>query len=247
MKVPDFIKNAKSGDIIATKYDDLIMVEHVEIKDKKVKIYYYFNYCSGKIIMNEWLMGFYGPMMTEDFYRETTDNEKKLFTSKLYDFGYVLVDENDKKVPRMTCEEYNRRYRNRAYDVKNANILNIVKGNWYVCIKKYVGIEEGTLCYSHKDNALFASGNADTSYYVDKDDASTYFRVATDDDKLPKDEFNIGDTIEFAGKELKIHDISNMHQYYKLIDGNGDVSIVSCKKVDKNGHLLSKANNKDNI
>lgn len=110
MNVPDFLKNAKSGDIIATKYNDLIMVHHVEIGENSVKVYHYFNYSAGKILMNEWLMGFYGPFMSDNFYREATQEEKEMFTSKLYDFGYVLIDEYNTKVPRMTCEEYTLKY-----------------------------------------------------------------------------------------------------------------------------------------
>lgn len=53
MNVPEFLKNAKSGDIIATKYNDLIMVQRVEISENSVKVYHFFNYSAGKILMNE--------------------------------------------------------------------------------------------------------------------------------------------------------------------------------------------------
>ena len=61
MIIPDCIKEAKAGDIFATKHGNLLMFEHYEVEDNGLKVYFYFDYDDNKIYMNEWLTGFYGP------------------------------------------------------------------------------------------------------------------------------------------------------------------------------------------
>ena len=100
MEIPSFIKDAKSGDILATKFDHLFMVEHVEINANKVRIYFFFRYDYKEgMLRNDWLLGFYGPGFSEDFYREATKTEKEFFIQKLRNCGYELHDEYGKLVP----------------------------------------------------------------------------------------------------------------------------------------------------
>lgn len=62
MNVPDFIRKAKSGDILATKYGNLLMVAKVGIGEGSICIYDYFDWDKDMgLQMNEWLNGFYGP------------------------------------------------------------------------------------------------------------------------------------------------------------------------------------------
>ena len=100
MNIPKFIKNAQSGDILCTKYNQLLMVEHVEIKDDKVNIYFYFNYDQEDgLYRNEWLTGFYGPLFEENFYREATKEEKDFFIELLKQHGYELQNFYNKMIP----------------------------------------------------------------------------------------------------------------------------------------------------
>ena len=61
MIIPDCIKEAKAGDILATKHGNLLMFERYDVEDNGLKVYFYFDYDDNKIYMNEWLTGFYGP------------------------------------------------------------------------------------------------------------------------------------------------------------------------------------------
>ena len=104
MEIPSFIRDAKSSDILVTKFNQILMVEHVEINVNCVKVYYYFVYdYKDGMIMNEWLSGFYGPKFSEDFYREATEDEKKMFMQKLHNCGYELITTyNDRIEPYYT-------------------------------------------------------------------------------------------------------------------------------------------------
>ena len=107
MIVPDFIRNAKSGDILATKYGNLLMVARVEIGEKSVRIYDYFDWDKEMgLSMNEWLRGFYGPRYDEndDFYRPATDKEKQFFLQEMAKFGYELRESYGEMVPALTID-----------------------------------------------------------------------------------------------------------------------------------------------
>ena len=116
MNIPDFITDAKSGDILATKYGSLLMVARVEITKKEVNIYYYFDWHKDDgFQMNEWLTGFYGPKYEPDdnFYRPATDEEKKFFTEQMNKFGFKLSEEYGELVPRLTHEGFMKFYMNK--------------------------------------------------------------------------------------------------------------------------------------
>lgn len=116
MNIPDFIADAKSGDILATKYGSLLMVARVEITKKEVNIYYYFDWHKDDgFQMNEWLTGFYGPKYEpdDDFYRPATDEEKKFFTEQMNKFGFKLSEEYGELVPRLTHEGFMKFYMNK--------------------------------------------------------------------------------------------------------------------------------------
>lgn len=113
MNIPDFIANAKSGDILATKYGSLLMVARVEITKKEVNIYYYFDWHKDDgFQMNEWLTGFYGPKYEPDdnFYRPATYEEKTLFLDKMKEFGYELGEMYGDIVPQLTADGYKKFY-----------------------------------------------------------------------------------------------------------------------------------------
>lgn len=102
MTIPDYIKNAKSGDILSTKYGDVLMVARVEIVDNGLCIYYYFRYNKEDgLEMNEWLYGFYGPKFNEkeSFYRPSSEEEKELLLSKIADSGFEMREVYDKMQP----------------------------------------------------------------------------------------------------------------------------------------------------
>lgn len=113
MYIPDFIRKAKSGDILATKYGNLLMVARVEIGEKSVCIYDYFDWDKGMgIQMNEWLNGYYGPRYdeNENFYRPATDEEEIFFLDKMKEFGYELREMYGNMVPQLTAEGYKKFY-----------------------------------------------------------------------------------------------------------------------------------------
>ena len=113
MIIPDCIKEAKAGDILATKYGNLLMFAHYEVEDNELKVYDYFDFdCDdNKIYMNEWLTGFYGPKIDEDFFRPATTEECVKFIDLMNEYGYELHDEYGKKVPRMTKDEFHLKYK----------------------------------------------------------------------------------------------------------------------------------------
>lgn len=110
MVIPDFIRNAKNGDCLTTKYGSIILVQRVEIEDEKnVRVYFYFDYDkSEKVLsMNEWLQGFYGPKFDDaEFYRPSTDEERQFILDKIHERGYRWND--DLKAPSPTVQEYHR-------------------------------------------------------------------------------------------------------------------------------------------
>lgn len=111
MYIPEFISKAKSGDILATKYNHLLMVERVEIVERHVSIYFYFNWDEELgLQMNEWLRGFYGPGYSEDFYRQATKEEESFFLSEMKKFGYELRDIYGRMEPGLTLEGYKKYY-----------------------------------------------------------------------------------------------------------------------------------------
>lgn len=111
MRIQDFIREAKSGDILATKYGNLLMVARVEIEEKGVCIYYYFDWDEEiGLSMNEWLKGFYGPRYDESFYRPATDEEKTFFLGKLKEFGYELREMYGSMEPLLTADGYKKFY-----------------------------------------------------------------------------------------------------------------------------------------
>lgn len=136
--IPGFIKEAKAGDILATKYNHLLMVEHVKIEKNKVCIYYYFNYEDGKLLMNEWLTGFYGPKFDDkDFYRPATEEEKKLFLKKMEEYGYIMNDFYNKPTPTMSPKEHHRRYCSGSMQEESVN------GNLEKAIDRYEDFVHG--------------------------------------------------------------------------------------------------------
>lgn len=113
MYIPDFIRKAKSGDILATKYGNLLMVVRVEIGEKSVRIYDYFDWSKKMgLQMNEWLTGFYGPRYdeNENFYRPATNEEKTFFLDKMKTFGYELREMYEDMVPQLTADGYKKFY-----------------------------------------------------------------------------------------------------------------------------------------
>ena len=100
MEIPDFIKSAKSGDIIATRHNHLLMVERVEIENNHlIRIFPFFHYTDKNgVVRNEWLYGFYGPC-NAIFYREATASEKELFMRMIRKCGYEMYTCGDKIVP----------------------------------------------------------------------------------------------------------------------------------------------------
>ncbi len=117
MYIPDFIREAKSGDILATKYGSIFMVAKVEIGEKSVCIYPYFNWDKETgLFMNEWLNGFYGPRYdeNENFYRPATDEEKTFFLYKMKEFGYELCEIYRNMVPQLTADGYKKFYSAKA-------------------------------------------------------------------------------------------------------------------------------------
>jgi len=113
MNIPDFIRNAKSGDILATKYGNIFMVARVEIGKKSVRIYHYFDWDDETgFHMNEWLNGFYGPRYDEkeNFYRPATDEEKTFFLDKMKVFGYELREMYGDMVPQLTAYGFKKFY-----------------------------------------------------------------------------------------------------------------------------------------
>lgn len=102
----------KAGDVLATKYGRLILVERVEVAAGSVCVYFYFDYDEEiGLQMNEWLTGFYGPKFDDDaFYRHATDEEKTFLLNKIREYGYELREEYGKLTPRMTEQEYNKRH-----------------------------------------------------------------------------------------------------------------------------------------
>lgn len=113
MYIPDFIRKAKSGDILATKYGNIFMVARVEIGEKSVCIYDYFDWDKEMgLHMNEWLNGFYGPRYdeNENFYIPATDEEKTFFLDKMKEFGYELREMYGDMVPQLTADGYKKFY-----------------------------------------------------------------------------------------------------------------------------------------
>lgn len=113
MHIPDFIRKAKSGDILATKYGNLLMVARVEIGEKSVCIYDYFDWDKEMgLHMNEWLNGSYGPryVENENFYRPATDEEKTFFLDKMKEFGFELREMYWNMVPQLTADGYKKFY-----------------------------------------------------------------------------------------------------------------------------------------
>lgn len=95
MEIPNFIKNAKSGDILATKYGDVFMVAKVDIAENGVRIYFYFRFDKEDgLQMNEWLYGFYGPKFNEKdvFYRPATEEEKTILLSQIKKAGFEIQE-----------------------------------------------------------------------------------------------------------------------------------------------------------
>lgn len=117
MYIPDFIRKAKSGDILATKYGNLLMVARVEIGEKCVCIYEYFDWDNETgLYMNQWLTGFYGPRYdeNENFYRPATGEEKIFFLNKMKEFGYELREMYGDMVPQLTFDGYKKFYQKKA-------------------------------------------------------------------------------------------------------------------------------------
>ena len=126
MIIPDCIKEAKAGDILATKYGNLLMFAHYEVEDNELKVYDYFDFdCDdNKIYMNEWLTGFYGPKIDEDFFRQATTEECVKFIDLMNEYGYELHEEYGKKVPRMTKDEFHRKYKCEYYKSEDQEMLD---------------------------------------------------------------------------------------------------------------------------
>jgi hypothetical protein len=124
MIIPNCIKEAKAGDILATKYGNLLMFEHYDVEDNELKVYSYFDYDGDKIYMNEWLTGFYGPKIDEDFFRISTTEECEKFIHLMYEYGYELHEEYGKKTPRMTKYEFHRKYKCEYYQSKDQEMLD---------------------------------------------------------------------------------------------------------------------------
>lgn len=108
ISVPQFIKECRNGDCLTTIYGDIILVQRVDIDEKgHVCIYYYFNYDASEkqLNMNEWLTGFYGPKFDpeENFYRKSTDEERKYLFELMEKRGYHWKDDFDFPTP--TSEE----------------------------------------------------------------------------------------------------------------------------------------------
>ena len=102
MNVPQFLKEAKSGDFLTTKYGCIICVQRVEISEKGVRVYFYFDYDPKEnlFMMNEWLYGFYGPKFDDDkFYRPSTTEEKVLMIDMMAKYGYELKDYYNEMTP----------------------------------------------------------------------------------------------------------------------------------------------------
>ena len=108
------ILKVQNGDFLTTKYGSIILVHHVEEEGTKgVKVYFYFDYDPKEmgLEMNEWLSGFYGPKFDDDeFYRPSTEEEKKTITDKMRLLGYEWrADMCFGGEPFMTREEIHRR------------------------------------------------------------------------------------------------------------------------------------------
>lgn len=108
------VLNVKNGDFLTTKYGSIILVHHVEpVGRDGIKVYFYFDYDPKDmgLSMNEWLDGFYGPKGDDDeFYRLSTEDEKKTITDKMRLLGYEWrADMGFGGAPFMTKEEVYRR------------------------------------------------------------------------------------------------------------------------------------------
>lgn len=105
------MRKVKTGDLLTTKYGNIILVERVEFGENAVKVYNYFDYDKEMgIQMNEWLDGFYGPKFDEDFYRYSSDEEKQYFFTELEKYGYILTERYGKAVPTQTPKEYHKHH-----------------------------------------------------------------------------------------------------------------------------------------
>lgn len=112
--VPQFIREAKNGDFLTTKFGFIILVQRVEIGlsdysgKAYVKVYYYFYYDSDEdaISMNEWLTGFFGPKFEDGFYRPSTEEEKQKLINLMKQRGYEWNE--DLQAPSMTSDEFHR-------------------------------------------------------------------------------------------------------------------------------------------
>lgn len=107
------IKQVKNGDFLTSKFGDILLVAKVEVITEcriEVKVYAYFYWCANDkmLMMNEWLYGFYGPGFSEDFYRMSTDEEKKLLTDKMRERGYEWNDRYFIGQPKLTYNEFAR-------------------------------------------------------------------------------------------------------------------------------------------
>ena len=107
------IKQVKNGDFLTSKFGDILLVAKVEVVEegkREVRVYTYFYWCASDkmLMMNEWLYGFYGPGFSEDFYRMSTDEEKKLLTDKMRERGYEWNDRYFIGQPTLTNKEFAR-------------------------------------------------------------------------------------------------------------------------------------------
>ena len=124
MIIRDCIKEAKAGDILATKHGNLLMFERYEVEDNGLKVYFYFDYDDNKIYMNEWLTGFYGPTIDEDFFRPATTEECIKFIDLMDEYGYEIYVEYVNKTPRMTKDEFHRKYKCEYYQSEDKEMLD---------------------------------------------------------------------------------------------------------------------------
>lgn len=161
---------------------------------------------------------------------------EKLICSKIK----YAIDNNmyyDFEQYKYALAEQGLKYENgKIVEIEN-KLKEVVKGNWYICIAEYDGISEGELCYSPENNKLFESSHSGISHYIDSNGLS-YFRLATDEDKIQKHSFEIGDHVEYLGKELTIYDMSVKRNFYKLINDAGDISVASANVFEPNARLI---------
>lgn len=182
----------KAGDLLTTKYGNIILVERVEFGENAVCVYDYFDYDKEiGMQMNEWLGGFYGPKFDKYFYRHSTDEERRLFFTELEKYGYMMTERYGKAVPTQTPKEYHRHHCKKEPQGLDEAAEEWVDENCFDC--DIIG--EGRSRDAFKAGAEWMAEQGETHngiVYAFNGDSNTRF---VSGNFLSQENFNLGDNV----------------------------------------------------